>query len=71
MILYNRVTWGNPDGGKLGHSATLVMESKKGYGPRSYADYNAMDFVYGELDGKKIKQVSCGFLHTTCLTEDG
>jgi len=30
-----------------------------------------MDFVYGELENKKIKQAACGFLHTACLTEDG
>ena len=41
-----RLTWGNPDSGKLGHSASLTKDTKKtGYGPRSYADYNAMDFV--------------------------
>jgi alpha-tubulin suppressor-like RCC1 family protein len=66
------VTWGNPDQGKLGHSASLVKEQKTyGYQPRSTADYNAMNFVGGELDGKKIRQVSCGILHTACLTEDG
>lgn len=57
-----RVTWGNPDAGKLGHSATLAKESKtKGYGPRAYADYNAMDFVYGALENKTVRQVACGF----------
>lgn len=30
-----------------------------------------MDFVYGELENKKIKQVECGFSHTVALTEDG
>ncbi len=51
-----RVTWGSPDSGKLGHSAGLVKETKtKGYGPRSYADYNAMDFVYGDLESKTVK----------------
>lgn len=50
-----RITWGNPDSGKLGHSATLAKETKRGYGPRSYADYNAMNFVYGELENKVVK----------------
>ncbi len=50
------VTWGNPDSGKLGHSGGLVKGTKtKGYGPRSYADYNAMDFVHGQLSNKTIK----------------
>ena len=30
-----------------------------------------MGFVSGDLEGKKIKQVSCGFQHTMCITEDG
>lgn len=74
MIFYenNRITWGNPDVGKLGHSSKLQQESKnKTYGPRSYADYNAIDYVGGLLESKKVVSVSCGFQHTACLTEDG
>lgn len=66
------MTWGNPDSGKLGHSGGLVKDTKtSGYGPRSNADYNAMDFVHGQLTSKTVKQAACGFLHTACVTEDG
>jgi len=65
------VTWGNPDGGKLGHNQKAMTDQeksekealykKRGYSPRNYADYAEMDFVYGELESKKVKQVACGF----------
>ena len=29
------------------------------------------DGTYHTIDGKKVKQVACGFQHTVCLTEDG
>ena len=30
-----------------------------------------MNFVYGDLENKKVKQVACGFQHTVCVTEEG
>jgi alpha-tubulin suppressor-like RCC1 family protein len=68
-IKYYSITWGNPDQGKLGHSPKDQGKSK--YSPRNYADYNAIDFVYGDLENKKVVNVACGFQHTVCVTEDG
>lgn len=30
-----------------------------------------MDFVFGELTDKSVKEVACGFQHTACITEEG
>ena len=68
-IINHSVTWGNPDSGKLGHNAN--KEQKGRYGPRNYADYNAINFVYGDLEIKEVTQVACGFSHTACVTSDG
>lgn len=62
------VTWGNPDNGKLGHGET---STEKEYKPKNYADRAEADFVNGELEGKKIALVECGFNITVALTEDG
>ena len=62
---------GNPDHGKLGHKVYLEeAESKRkagSYKPQSIGDQSRMDFV----DLQNVKQVSCGFRHTACITEDG
>lgn len=42
-----------------------------GYRPKNYADFYQIDYVYGDLIDKKVKQVQCGFQHTVCITEDG
>jgi E3 ubiquitin-protein ligase HERC3 len=75
------ITWGNPDDGKLGHAPKVETEEdkkkkfemykKKGYTPRNYAEKNEIDFVGGELEGKRVKAVACGFQHTAVITEDG
>lgn len=62
------VTWGNPDNGKLGHGE---KDAGKGYKPKNYADRSEIDFVNGELEGKQVKSVECGFNITVALTEDG
>jgi alpha-tubulin suppressor-like RCC1 family protein len=76
------LTWGNPDKGKLGHTIKEDSEEEKakkladyktrGYSPKNYADLTEeMDFVYGDLDGNKVKEAVCGFYHTVALTESG
>ena len=66
-----RVTWGNPDSGKLGHATKKQEPGKSKYSPRNYADFNEIDFVYGELENKTVRHVACGFQHTVCVTEEG
>lgn len=76
-----RVTWGNPDSGKLGHSKKVITSEekkaiddnykKRGYSPKNFADYNEMNFVYGPLESKQVIDVACGFQHTACVTTDG
>ena len=58
------VTFGNPYGGKLGHTPKA---SRKNYHPTLYADKSEKDYVVG-LDGLKITHVSCGKNHTVALT---
>ena len=75
------MTWGNPDDGKLGHSQKVETEEdkkqkallyrKRGYTPKNYAEKNEIAFVQGELEGKKVIHVACGFEHTVCVTEEG
>ena len=62
------LTWGNPDNGKLGHAQ---KEEGKEYKPKNYADRAEVDFVSGELEGKTIVSVECGFNSTVALTQDG
>jgi alpha-tubulin suppressor-like RCC1 family protein len=62
------VTWGNPDNGKLGHGEKT---EDKGYKPKNYADRAEVDFVSGELEGKNIVAVECGFNVTVALSSDG
>jgi alpha-tubulin suppressor-like RCC1 family protein len=62
------VTWGNPDNGKLGHGEKTTG---KEYKPKNYADRAEVDFVGGELEGKDVVAVECGFNTTVALTKDG
>jgi hypothetical protein len=68
--LHARLTWGNSDQGKLGHTPKIVTKEEKatlhaenrrrGYSPKNYADENEIGFV--EIpEGKKVVQVACGF----------
>ena len=64
---------GNNENGKLGFEkkdATGDMARVAGsYSISSIADRAQLGYV--EIEGKKIAQVSCGFKHTACITEDG
>jgi alpha-tubulin suppressor-like RCC1 family protein len=62
------VTWGNPDNGKLGHAEKTA---DKEYKPKNYADRAEVDIVNGELEGKEIVAVECGFNVTVALSSDG
>lgn len=44
---------------------------KKGYRPKNYADFNTMDYVYGDIANKKIVDIACGYQHTVAVTEEG
>eukprot|EP01015_Nassula_variabilis_P027352 TRINITY_DN558_c0_g1_i5.p1 TRINITY_DN558_c0_g1~~TRINITY_DN558_c0_g1_i5.p1 ORF type:complete len:391 (-),score=79.87 TRINITY_DN558_c0_g1_i5:30-1202(-) len=66
-------TWGNPDHGKLGHSANQMKPlnmRERDFSPRNRQDIpvpNKVDLFHD----KKIIDVDCGQLHTIALTEDG
>ena len=64
---------GNNENGKLGFEpkdATGGMARVAGsYSVSSIADRAQLGFV--AIEGKKVLQVSCGFKHTACITEDG
>ena len=65
--------------GKLGHSPEQLSEQakrrvtdlNKGYRPKNYADFNQMDYVYGDLSDKTVINAACGFQHTACVTDQG
>jgi len=68
-------TWGNNDHGKLGHPIAVKAEEKKTsrrLSPRSPNDTQAVlpQKIGGDLAQKSVKQVSCGNLHTICVTEN-
>ena len=60
------LTMGNPGHGKLGHK-DYSDEHKSSYMPKSIGDNARIEY----LDLKDVKQVSCGFRHTACVTKDG
>lgn len=65
---------GNPNHGKLGHTAQEEQKSSelvRGYKPVNYANRAEQNFVEGDLKDKKVVQVDCGFKHTVALTSDG
>ena len=65
------MTMGSEDHGKLGHTvqvktdAEILAEKKQklkyGHHPNTGQLKAAVDFVKGELEGKNVVQVSCGF----------
>lgn len=70
---------GSADHGKLGLPPAEKEAENKGWsrykrqGDRlktANAQENSRMGVVN-VDGKKVKQVACGFQHTVCLTEDG
>jgi len=70
---------GSADHGKLGLPPQVKeVEAKKSWrysreGDRLKAAYaqNKSQMGVVNVDGKKVKQVACGFQHTVALTEDG
>lgn len=64
------VTLGNSMHGQLGLGQGDIKsrQGKNNYRPSSIQSKNAqMD----KVDIKDVKQVSCGFRHTACVTDDG
>ena len=70
VIISFRITWGNPDQGKLGHPKKVPTAEeikaeqdnykRRGYSPKNFADYNEMNYV-SALDDKVITDVACGY----------
>ena len=76
------MTMGSEDHGKLGHNVQEVSAAEKkklqqnkitgtAYKPQLVQQKAAVNFVHGELEGKIVKQVACGFQHTAAITSDG
>jgi alpha-tubulin suppressor-like RCC1 family protein len=66
----NLYTWGKDLYGKLGHEELKAEKGRRTIPKNSYERIK-FNKVGVNLEGKRIKQVSCGYNHTVCLTEDG
>lgn len=67
-------TWGNNEHGRLGHDPEPNLDTNKKLVNTQSIFLSGASMpkrVLGELSDKKCVQVSCGQLHTLCLTSDG
>jgi E3 ubiquitin-protein ligase HERC2 len=66
----NLYTWGKDMYNKLGHEELKAENSRRAM-PRASYEKIKFNKVITNLENVKIKQVSCGYNHTACLTDAG
>lgn len=70
LTVFFRFTWGSGEHGQLGHRDP-VKETSKYEITRNYMQSSVFSIpkkvVSKELEGKRVKQVSCGIFHTVLI----
>lgn len=65
------VSWGLNDNGQLGHVKTEEAKTSKYYKPPSLKGGEAPYLVGGELETRRVIDMSCGSRFTAAVTEEG